>query len=274
MATLNPLPPILNKFNIDLAENAGSFMTAQDLGRASTACSDTKKLFETSLAEKREEELLKHVLKANPKKVKEILASIHCGKETKEVKECIVLKRKQGKEEYFSNSYQKMICIREWQSISPLEAAAWAGDNFLVQELLKHVPKELYPEAAKQLQAIRDRKDTEENGGYLAPFTALLKAYKEYTDRYNAPLDAQDDLKTLNELWLTRIGACQRRLSAYGLQEFCDKKLQNPIPEFKKEPERTCILCDNSEVDLDSCGSIYSLYKGWGEKCVGAEEWM
>ena len=162
MSTPKPLPPILNKFILNTANLAGAFLDSKDLASISTACSGTRALFKKPRQDKKAAELLRQVLKANPTKVKAMLASIKQektshksieSKESKETSECLVLKRTQGKEEYQSKNTGEMICIRAWKNISPLEAAAWCGDNFLVKELLQHIPKELYPTAASHFKA-------------------------------------------------------------------------------------------------------------------------
>ena len=155
-------------------------------------------------------ELLQYVLDANPEAVKAFFERNKKEKEEKTEKaeksdkKCPVLTRTCGREEYISlqkidNEHQKVdensrivrdkktgklvkiVCKRKWGHISPLEAAALSGDNFLVNILLEQVPPHLKREAALQLRGVLNRTGYAENGGYLAPYKALIKAYEEYT---------------------------------------------------------------------------------------------
>ena len=199
-------------------------------------------------------------------------------------KKCPVLTRTCGREEYISlqkidNEHQKVdensrivrdkktgklvkiVCKRKWGHISPLEAAALSGDNFLVNILLEQVPPHLKREAALQLRGVLNRTGYAENGGYLAPYKALIKAYEEYTSQIGA-LKRANKWGELQRLWLQRIGLSQRLLPTYGLQEFCDEKPHSPVPLFNLPPRRSCVFYDESSVDLDAVGISYSIYKG------------
>jgi hypothetical protein len=140
---------------------------------------------------------------------------------------------------------------RLWDNISPLEAAAWTGDIFILRELLVYIPKSQYQNAISQLQGMLDRKETEEHGGFMAPFRALLKAYEAFNKihilvrvgsngDYFVPDKPKNEpfRKKLDELWY-QVWLCQKNLPTYGLQEYFNKAF-NPIPTFKKEPKRTC----------------------------------
>lgn len=261
MSTPNPFPskgnnPKLNTLPRVLANLTGSFLALRDLTRVSTTCKDTLVLFRKPLEDKIAEELLQQVLNANPQKVLAILTSFRPRLDGNS----IILKQVRGKEESWSKSQNKMILKRTWNNgISPLEAAAWGGDNFLVKLLLKYLPNKQNLIAAEQLIGIKNRKATDENGGYLAPFKALDNAYKEYLESFEA-LYAARNWNKLNALWLA-MGLYQGYLCTYGLQEFFDEKPHDPTPLFNKEPKRSCLFSDNSEVDIGSLGVNYSLYK-------------
>lgn len=247
------------------ARITGSFLDTQDLINVSKTCRQTRKLFQPLWAVKIAQTLLKHVLNADPKKVKEILDIIQSR--SKEFNECIILMRVSVREETWSKSQKKMIVKREWNKINAIEAAALSGNTFLLNRLLLYISKELRPMAAVQLQDILKRGPDAENGVYLAPFKTLINAYQNYLDQY---LIDRNNYEVLNCLWL-KIGTCQSLLPAHGLQVFCDQKPHHPIlpNTFKNEPKRRCLIPynpddDEYECDLDvgGLGIDYSLFKG------------
>jgi hypothetical protein len=274
MSTPNPTPlwiakPPLSKLPQVLGTHTGSFADTKDLSSAYQASKGCQWLFSQALIEKKEKklaaELLRHVFDANPKAVQEFLAQIPPNLK------CIILIKSCANEGYYSKKQEKMVCTRTWPEVSPLEAAALTGDNFLVLELLAYMLKRLRHQAvdvqtslrlqaAAQLEAILNRLETAENGDYLAPFKALIKAYQEFIKEYPA-LYAADNWAKIDELW-DFVGEMQQRLSTYGLQEFCDEKPFSPLPNFKQAPTRSCLL-DGEALDLDSigAGSFMALYK-------------
>lgn len=259
-----PTPLIFNYVTRDIANITGSFLEPQDWINVSKAGKGTRDLFKalgpTKMTIKITEMLLKAVFEGDPEKVKAILAFSRSNNASFKFNECIVLKRVKGKEEYESKSQKVMVCKREWKSISPLEAAAWAGDIFLLMELLNFLPEAFKTTAAEQLKRILDKTATGENGDFLAPFIDVLKAYEKYNTQYDA-LYVAKAWKKLCELWLD-IGKCQRLLPNYGLQEFCDVKPHSPLPTFAEAPKRSLRLREDGDVDLDALGVLYTLYKG------------
>lgn len=175
------------------------------------------------------------------------------------------LVRTNGQEIYFSKRQNKMIVKRTRPDISPLEAAAISGDNFLVRTLLAFVPYNQKQEAALQLQRIRNSKE------YLEPFYTLQKAYKEFIEQYPILTAAHKGKK--RDMLELQIGLCQRLLPTYGIQEYNDDKPFSPLPSFDKEPKRSCLYGDNSDVDLDHLGSSCILYKGLAARCAAGALW-
>lgn len=166
----------------------------------------------------------------------------------------IALIRTKGKEGYYSEKIKDMRYKREWGNISALEAAAISGDNFLVQTLLSSIPDHQKYEAGLQLQKIRHLVE------YLKPFQDLQKAYQTFIETHSK-LTAEgkwDELETLD----FRIGMFIKWLPTYGLQEYCDDKPFNPIPDFNKEPRRSCLSSDSFQVNLDLVvGRDFIFYK-------------
>lgn len=252
------LSPILNQAK-DMLTFQTSFLEVKELASLTQSCKQFHTQFSKALFNKKKASiLLKHVFDADPKKVQEFLSiePKYVGKD-----ECVVLTKSCCLNEgYVQPGSKETSQKRVWKNISPLEAAAWCGDNFLVKELLAYVPETQHYKAAKQLQSILDRKETEENGIYLAPIRDLIKAYKTYMQT----ISIAEQARLSNPLW-TEIGAAQCRLPVYGLQEFCDKKSFNPVPDFNSEPSRSCLckpaLEDMPILDADSRLSNNVLYK-------------
>jgi hypothetical protein len=213
-------------------------------------------LFQEPLLKARTEMLLQAVLDAKPDYVELFV------RDALTIHECIILKKVSGKEEYYSKCEDKVICKREWKSISPLQGAALMGDNFIVKKLLQYIPNHLQNDAAKQLQHVLDRKNSDENGSYLAPFKTLINAYTEYNEHFGILYHANKWDK-LNELWTT-IAESQRLLPAYALQEFTNHIPFKPIPNFDVAPNRYGMgLTNCSQLDLGMLSSkyLYALYK-------------
>lgn len=97
---------------------------------------------------------LSDVFNANPAKVEEFFTKPFADKK-------MVLTKTSYREEYFSNKLQKSFCFRHWKAVSPLQAAALSGDNFLVMKLLGYIIQndELRLDALQQLQDVFNRKD-------------------------------------------------------------------------------------------------------------------
>jgi hypothetical protein len=202
------------------------------------------------------EELIKQVLNAEPKKVKESLGESLSLKSAFS-NSSVVLIKTDGTETYFSKRKNKLVPKRQWKNISPLQAAALSGDNFLVKVLLNHVPDHLKMEAAQQLKEIRYRAD------YLAPFKALIKAYQDHIQQIPA-LHAERNWKKMDALW-EEIGEKQKNLPAYGLQEFCNISAHAPSPDYSEEPRRSCVFMGGKELNLDIIGkkTRQALFKGY-----------
>lgn len=244
-----------------------SFLIGTDVLHFSNTCKKANKLSNNEDLAKIMLHLILNPHEKNVKKLRDMIGKLVIEKD-KEIKNqseklvlstCSVLIRTKGQEEYetegsYFKAKQKFI-KRNWINVSALEAAAWSGDIFLVRDLLKCVPKDFYHEAIAQLQKVL--KEKLEHGEYLATFKTLIQSYQEFIKEYKEP---KKNWKKLDKMWLT-IGICQRFLSTYGLQEFCDAKLHDPLPKFDKEPTRTCKHGDGLNINLVRIGSIYTLYK-------------
>lgn len=279
-----------------LTKLSGSFLKDFELKRLLTTCKQFKEQLTNPLIDrKKAKELLGHVLKADPKMAKEVLLQ---HKDKSESGSIVLIRVKQGKEEYvqkskeimhpgnFWYSYipQEIICKRKWTNISSLEAAALSGDNFLVKDLLEFVPENQYKEALRQLIGVRDRDENAENGKYLSAFSALRNAYKDYIDLNNTnDLTVAENWNKWgrkgDELW-EKLGEAQKKLPTFALQVYCDPKTPfHPIPDFTREPVRSCQMygvCQSGELDLSSIGfgaggygTGYALYRAWGSGGVG-----
>lgn len=305
MSTPNPLPPILRQAK-STAMLTSYYLNTSDLSRLSAACKNYQNLFKNIMADrKRASELLSIVLNSpDSKTVQEFFAKIQLENNLVLASEnksngannkafapknklrasnnkstsnnplnsnkykSIVLIRTYGSEKYYSKEQKSDKCKRQWEHISSLEAAAIAGDNFLVKTLLSFVPKNQLYKARIQLQAVR------KSIHYLASYKALMIAYKEYVKHSDNPLsDLYPNLylDKLRDLWLQGIGICQFLLPVYGLQEFCDNKTFHPLPNFKQEPIRKCYLENDIELDLDKVGKSVALYKGNRARCRALE---
>jgi hypothetical protein len=250
MSTPKPLPPILTQAK-DTARLQVSFLEIKDLLNFGCTSKNTKSLYHEILFEKKKaSELLRYIFKADPKSVKECLSEF-----PKPMGYSIILTKSCCKELFIS---QEKHIKRIWTNISPLEAAAWCGDNFLVKELLAHIPASQHKIAVAQLQGILDRKGTEENGAYLAPFITLLKAYKDYFAKWESEISeiGKGNNGVLDSPW-QNVWERQRRLSTFGLQTFwlgfqCSKR----------EPDRSALIFqEDSEMDFCSMPSGYALVK-------------
>lgn len=250
---------ILNQAKV-AKELEASFLDLKELESLSLSCKPFHSLFQDIVTKKKKvSELLSYIFNAKPKEVKKFLeeearfiipTKLKSSSDSKLIKDarhfCLVLTRSSCLEERYSHTQKKSRTVRTWGNISPLESAAWCGDNFLVFELLAHTPQSEWHIAADQLQGMLDRKETAENGVYLAPFKELLKAYEAHIEQVtyrDVPTDICElyDINMLYKLW-DNILQNQRLLTAYGLQEFCDPKHFEPVPCFDKEPNRSCLL--------------------------------
>lgn len=202
---------------------------------------DSYTLFHQAL---NEIDLLKQVMNANPTEVKKILDT------ARSVSDCLPLIKTHGTER----------CGRRWLAISPLQLAAWAGDNDMVRLLLSYIPSEFRYQAVQQLMSVYTRTDRDDHGNYLAPYRALLKAYERYDKRFPYLRD-HGKLDEIDQMWVHEIGYAQRMLPMVGLQEFCDPKPFNPTPDFKQPPRREYQLSDDG-FDVNLLGVKYALYHG------------
>jgi hypothetical protein len=236
--TTNRAPHVL-----DIIETTGSYLDTKNLANLSISCRAYQGLFKKPLEQRKPETLLRHVVDANPKKVKTLLDLFDSKKN-----QDLVLQKTNGAER----------CGRKWTNISSLEAAALLGDMFMVKDLLDFVPRNLKSEAAAQLSHALEKKETSENAGYLTPYRKLIRAYEDYIDRYD-DLYSAGDWQEINRLWIEGVGIAQRMLPIVGLQEICNERLFAQSPRFSEPPTREYQQC---KINFNSLGVDFALYHG------------
>ncbi len=246
------LNPLLNRMSAQLIKLTCTMLESHEIIQLSKTSKYFHFFSKQELAERKfvSEELLLHVFKANPVKITEFFTKANS-------KKIHVLTRTCSLEGYYKKILEKYICVRYWRNVSPLQAAALCGDNFLVINLLSYIAdnNSLRLVAAKQLEEVLNRttkireelakkekksaadehcnldskikqkrtKTTSEvspadHAEYLAPFKKLLHAYNNFIIKHSR-LSAKGKWDTLENLW-EKIGDYQNELSSYGLQEF------------------------------------------------------
>lgn len=179
----------------------------------------------------------------------------------------IMLTRVSVKEEYISKGKTK--CKKQLPPLSSLEAAILrCGDPYVLNRLLQRLRHCLavVPQNAEQaiahLQHAQAQCRPEIPGNYRYDLDCLLKAYRALLTPYEAlkKVENWSEIDRLNGC----MGNTQFNLSWFLLQIFCNPVPHEPIPDFKKEPERTCIVFCNEVLDLGFIGSEHSsaLFKG------------
>ncbi len=193
--------------------------------------------------------LLRHVFFADPKSVENFFTHdlTLADQDTS-----VVLERTEAAEYLHSNSPIRKINLI-WDNISPLEAAAWRGDNLIVKMLLRYIPKKHLALAMEQLKQILARNETAENGGYLAPYHTFHRIYTKYQEEFPAAC-AEKNTDKMYQLALD-VWNANRTLPKNGLQAFYDSINTHG---FKDEPNRSHL--DSAPIDWDcsQCGlAIY-----------------
>jgi hypothetical protein len=193
-------------------------------------------------------ELLHHVMNGNVVALKKTLASIKNASTA-------ILDKTHGKEQ---NG-------REWQSISPLQFAAWAGDitdddeyDGMVNVLLQFIPDANKQEALNQLIGVRDIGT--ENGPFLSPYKKLIEDHITYKINFERWNWAQRD-----DYWVKVIGLAQKQLPIIGIQEMCDPNPHYPKPIFKHATPRSCQLWNKKTLSVDATSGLsttLALYQG------------
>lgn len=235
----------INKFVKNTTGIISSFLRMQELGR----------FFITS---KQIHNNLKSAVDKKVKKASELLSIVLNEPSCKKVQEWIEnnksddsiglsLIKTNGEEGYFSKIGKQMICNRVWENISPLQAAACSGDHFVLIKFLFYILKEEIrtKDSTNRLNAAKQLQEIIETYKYLISFKSLLEAYEFYISYRETVLEnvKWDDID--NNMWdqfhryWENVCRFQKRLSRYGLQEFCDTYTTFcPIPTFKSEPDR------------------------------------
>ena len=207
-------------------------------------------------------DLLRCIFFAEPKLVEEFFNhdSNHLSNPS------LVLARGEGLEYLHSLNHVKTD-IMIWKHLSPLEAAAWRGDNFIVKMLLKFVPKDQLGLAIDQLRNIIERSELSENGGYLAPYYSAYKAFCKYAEEF-PKANSEGNFSSLTELADLAWNA-HRNLPKNGLQAlYAHSKIMHtaplapfalPVPpNFKEELDRSCL--NKSRMDWNCMGCGHALY--------------
>lgn len=96
------------------------------------------------------------------------------------------------------------------------------------------------------MQAIINRAD------FLSSFSALKESYRDYCRSFDA-LYSQHNWEKLDSL-AGQIGESQKKLSTFGLQVLCHPVPHYPLPDFTKEPDRSCKLWFGETLELDYLG--------------------
>jgi hypothetical protein len=105
---------------------------------------------------------------------------------------------------------------RQWQSVSPLEYAVWAGNITMIETLLKHIPEEHESDVIEQLNKIQAQGT--EHGKPLA----AIKNYVEAYVRYNRSLDSEDFENKKNS-FLAPLLTQQQQLPANWQKQHCPR---------------------------------------------------
>ena len=169
MAAMNPLEEAAssqNNFNETqsliqkklisvLARHMGTFLDNAELAQFCQTAHFSHAACQVDVAERKKvsEELLPHVFNANPHEVEAFFAK-------PDAKISMILTKTSYREGYDSKKLKQFVCFRHWRAVSPLQAAALCGDNFLVLKLLAPIINDdkLRLEAIKQLEEVRNRK--------------------------------------------------------------------------------------------------------------------
>jgi len=255
----NGCAPVLSLPN-DVISHIGTFLGNKSLGRLSRACKQSHGLFQKSL--NRHRHLLHHVFGADEDQANTLLLKLKMSNPNYYWQ--LILERGKGSEH----------CGREWEAVSPLEFAAWAGDTFMVEMLLSHISDEFKHLALKQLRSVKEKGT--EHGPHLSYLKPVINAYTEYDSRCDSVHRSQR-LK----YFIVKIGGSQKKyLPVYVLQEFCGPVPFYPVPEFKRVPVRSCLLPDGSSLlpysASSGLGVQFALYKGSKVRCIGGpeDEWI
>tara|TARA_R110000868_G_scaffold210193_4_gene460221 strand:+ start:1004 stop:1858 length:855 start_codon:yes stop_codon:yes gene_type:complete len=129
---------------------------------------------------------------------------------------------------------------RRWESISPLAFAAWAGDfsdqpdqRYMLNMLLRHLPSHYLQRAIKQLQLMQTSgtKQFGEIRNMMSAFQPLDASYASYDYHFKTRTNEERDA-----YWNQRVGAAQRQLPCFALQEFCRPTPWKPMPDFMNLP--------------------------------------
>ena len=201
------------------------------------------------------EDLLPPVFNADP----DAIESLFNKKENAPHPKMLLVKASY-REGYFSKKLNEFHCFRDWNGVSPLQAAYLCGDGpFLGRRLLAYLIRDnnltkdkkarLLTEARQQLQELLDRVDE-----FLTPLKELVRAYNNYISQYDS-LASENKWPEIEKLW-EQVGECHKRLPHYVKQEFCGSIPFDPVPEFTTSPPRgECRYWNNDLLDLDELGA-------------------
>lgn len=270
----------------------GDYMVDSDLENCTQAIPSFLIACREDVAERKcvHEELLPHVFSANSKGIEEFFTAPSVFRQPK-----ILLTKASYREGYQSRKLNDFVCFRQWEGVSPLQAAYLCGDGpFIGRRLLTYIIDNtsrenidrLLADARQQLQELLNRvrkvqveevasvagaaaavapveKEFADSAEFLSPIKALSNAYQACVSHYDS-LASRNQYTELDRLW-GEVGECHRRLPRYILQEFFGPIPFDPVPEFNIEPPRgACRYWNDSLLDLDGLGSstFIGIYKG------------
>jgi len=258
MSTPNPNPktPILNQ-SAALMKLESSFLDFYSLTALSNTCVTFRQVNKKRLTDLREmaSELLDHVLNIDENRKKRIIELLAQARAA-DILSIALIPVAIGREQYFSSQQNKIVCKREQNNLTPLEAAAICGDFHVLKLFRDFLPENQKQEAGLQLLVLRKRKD------YMSLFFAAHHALKEFVTRALA-LEFMEHFEAGDTL-CGQLGEAQKALSKFGRQVLCNPKPNSPLPDLTLEPRRSCLLYNDVELDLDSIGlsSFRALFKG------------
>lgn len=138
----------------------------------------------------------------------------------------ILLKKSSYRERGFSLRPGQNTFSREWKEISPIKAAAYSANNFLLRKLLSFLPKN-NSNTIQQLQEVLDDKD------YLLPYRELIRMHQTHspifffttrirTGQYTTARVLEHGSEDRKK-WLQEFSAVQERLPIYGIKKYFSK---------------------------------------------------
>ena len=223
----------------ELLDHIASFVDINTLSAFSRTCKFTLSLF-ASLLKLTEHRLLKYVMDGNPNAVKRLLRTERRYRPNN----CLITTKICGNE---SNG-------NHWKAVSPIQFAAWAGDDDMLAKILSYARGDELPEILVQLQEVKNVGI--QYGKSLTPYRTLIAAYDVYLEGTEDRESSWDDKKRITYACKT-IAPLQFKLPLVGLQWFCDKMPFFRDMDFNRSPERSCFISYRTKALNTSSLSIH-----------------